>query len=420
MTSPTSPSSLRRLSARLQDRRVQEEAAAAEASDAASTLAEDAARLAKVASDEAEVIRLAEADALLAASLAAEAAEASALHEAAKRKAESDDFAQRVLEAVEKLSASRAAAVAAPTQPLPPLAPPSPLPSSPQLDLPGIAKARQSGALSSTEAIEQLVNLATFASPEDLTRIKLLLDTYQTELRDAASAPQAVAPEHGILSGGDVTTAYRKAISLTHRILHLTHTNLKTAVQFDLSTGAHYADIPNTKAMTNPHVFFYTLVLFACDAISANLLSVDDVKELQLFAVERLYTGSKTEAVDHTLRRLFDELDGDVTGQSLADIIRLKADYFLHSESSRLFPKSSASPSGPKQNSRSGGGSTQTAAKAKRSDAFCWNWARGLPCSTASLNKDGVCKFSHICGNELDSGKTCKGEHRQADCPHRH
>ena len=299
-----------------------------------------------------------------------------------------------------------------------PPAPPSPLPSSPQLDLPAIAKARQAGALSTSDAIDQLVNLTTFASPEDLSRIKVLLDTFQTELRDAAAAPPVVAPEHGILSGGAVSTAYRKAISITHRTLHLTHTNLKTAVQFDLSTGAHYADIPTMKAMTNQHVFAYALTTFAYDAISSNLLSVEDVKELQLFASERLYTCSETEAIDYTLRRLFDELDGDDCGSSLADIIRLKADYFLHSESSRLSLEPTAPSSIPEQTSRRD--SPQQADMAKRPDTFCWNWARSLPCSAASLDEDGVCKFPHICGNDLGDGETCKGEHRQADCPHNH
>ena len=100
---------------------------------------------------------------------------------------------------------------------------------------------------------------------------------------------------------------------LTNFTLHLTCLETSHTVKWDSSTGAQVADIPATTAVSDPWVFMCVFLHFRHAASVASLLSEDDLHELGAFVTERMYTGSKTEAIECTVRKLLYTLDVDST-----------------------------------------------------------------------------------------------------------
>jgi uncharacterized membrane protein YgcG len=212
---------------------------------------------------------------------------------------------------------------------------------------------------------------------------------------------------------------------MTLHTLHLSSTEVAHTVKWDPSSGTQIADIPATKAITDQNVLMCIFLHFRHAMVVAALLSEDDLHELGTFVTERLYTRSRTDAVESTIRKLLYTLDMDKTGSlTLTSLVMTRAPMELLAEENRFAtiapqrstPKKGGSSGGSKagNNSRSSGGG---ASSGGGSSQQCFNWAKGQPCAASALRKDGSCRFAHVCGTDLGGGLTCKEHHRPADHP---
>ena len=123
---------------------------------------------------------------------------------------------------------------------------------------------------------------------------------------------------------------------MTNFSLHLIGPETSHTVKWDSSTGAQVADIPATTAVSDPWVFMCVFLHFRHAASVASLLSEDDLHELGAFVTERMYTGSKTEAIECTVRKLLYTLDVDSTGtMALASLVMTRGPMELQAEEGR-------------------------------------------------------------------------------------
>ena len=128
------------------------------------------------------------------------------------------------------------------------------------------------------------------------------------------------------------------------------------------------------------------------------------------FVTERLYTRSRTEAVEGTIRKLLYTLDMDKSGSlTLTSLVMTRAPMELLAEENRFAAIDPQQKGGPEGGSKAGKKSREGPAQP------CFNWARGQPCAASAVREDGSCRFSHVCGMDLGGGLICEEPHRQAD-----
>ena len=193
------------------------------------------------------------------------------------------------------------------------------------------------------DAIARLRILTVFADAADLARIACLMGDLRKDIATTSSAAveqgaqmKAVSVLAGLPMGGQLSTTWRAARRLTNFTLHLIGPETSHTVKWDSSTGAQVADIPATTAVSDPWVFMCVFLHFRHAASVASLLSEDDLHELGAFVTERLYTGSKTEAIECTVRKLLYTLDVDSTGtMALASLVMTRGPMELQAEEGR-------------------------------------------------------------------------------------
>jgi hypothetical protein len=206
-----------------------------------------------------------------------------------------------------------------------------------------VASELRRGSLGPTDAIARLRILTVFADAADLARIACLMGDLRKDIATTSSAAveqgaqmKAVSVLAGLPMGGQLSTTWRAARRLTNFTLHLIGPETSHTVKWDSSTGAQVADIPATTAVSDPWVFMCVFLHFRHAASVASLLSEDDLHELGAFVTERLYTGSKTEAIECTVRKLLYTLDVDSTGtMALASLVMTRGPMELQAEEGR-------------------------------------------------------------------------------------
>ena len=272
------------------------------------------------------------------------------------------------------------------------------------------------------DAIDQLRILSTVADAAEIARISFLID----DLRKDAAAEKEPARDArvagalaGLPMGGECSATWRAARRLTLFTLHVTGPETAHTVKWDASSGSTIADVPATKPIADGLIFICILFHFRHAAVEAALLTEADLHELCTFVSERMYTRSRTEAIECTVRKMLYTLDTDTTGTlTLASLVQTRAPTELQAEECRYAALSGRSGPGSKSGSSArGSGSGSAPAKAAKGPAkgsHCFNWSKGSPCASAHLT-NGVCRFDHICGKDLGNGDICRAAHRQSE-----
>jgi hypothetical protein len=295
---------------------------------------------------------------------------------------------------------------------------PSPIRET-SLSLVGVGTAIQDGTLSTGDAIAVLRGLITTSPIDDIPRIEVLLRSLADDRRaESAEAPRG-RDGLGPAIAGKLTALWSESTVSSARTLFLTE-SVRPTVSFDINTGL-VAEMPASKPITNAHVLHWILHHFQDAALTAGACSPEDALQLGLWVSERMYTGSRVDALECSVRRLLFHVDtGAVSSEapSLSDVIRSRAEFVLQAETIR-FGSRPKGPTNTPDAGRSGRSQPRERQQQQRSSAppsgdFCFNWARGLQCSERS-KVNGVCRFSHICGKDLGGGRICRESHRQAD-----
>ena len=141
------------------------------------------------------------------------------------------------------------------------------------------------------------------ATTDHTTRIKAILERLDAKAA-ASGTSSGDEPPLGISLGGALSAEWRRARRLTSSTLHLTSESASHTIRYDPILGAQLADLPATKPLRSEQVLNYVLNVFRHNAVSKELLTHTDVHELCIFVCERLYTRSRVDALECTVRRL--------------------------------------------------------------------------------------------------------------------
>jgi hypothetical protein len=285
------------------------------------------------------------------------------------------------------------------------------------------------GTLGPADAISRLRILTVFSDATDLLRITCLMDDLRKELATAVpvgeqgAQAKAVGALAGLPMGGEKSATWRAARRMTTFTLHLTSPETAHTIKWDPSSGAQVADIPATRAISDPFVFMCIFLHFRHAALEAQLMTEEDLHELGTFVAEKMYTRSKTEAIEGTVRKLLYTLDVDTSGTlTLASLVMTRAPMELQAEECRYaalaVSKGRSSSQGSGAGSKPSGQSRAKGSAKGETSGACFNWSKGLNCAPSSLRKDGTCRFEHVCGFDLGGGNYCKEPHKRAACPH--
>ena len=271
----------------------------------------------------------------------------------------------------------------------------------------------------SAEGFQRQLFILMATLPEQLPQIQAFLAELRANAAAASSVthakPSGDKPPLGVSLGGPLSAEYRRARRLTSSTLHLTSESASHTIRYDPVLGAQLADLPATKPIKSEQVFNYVLAVFRHNALDKSLLSATDAHELCIFVAERLYTRSRVDALECTVRRLLYDVDAADGAIALADLVCTRGENVLTSEISRFTALSPITPTAPRF--RPDRPSADPAPR-ERENRFCLNWALGRPCSDRT-KVNGVCRFEtegkHICGKPLGDGAICQEHHRRSE-----
>lgn len=289
-------------------------------------------------------------------------------------------------------------------------------------DLLGAAVAEYAAGDLSAEDFRRQLYVLMAALPDQLPQIQGFLAELRADSAAASHAtgakPSGDDPPLGVSLGGPLSAEYRRARRLTSSTLHLTSESASHTIRYDPVLGAQLADLPATKPLRSEQVFNYVLAVFRHSALEKSLFSATDAHELCIFVAERLYTRSRVDALECTVRRLLYDVDAADGAIALADLVCTRGESVLTSEISRFAALSPTVHTTPRTPFRPERPPSADPASRERENRFCVNWAMGRPCSAAT-QVNGVCRFEtagkHICGKPLGDGTICQELHRRSE-----